>query len=122
MACERIECIFKSIENMMSKMKEEVAAKQSIAHPEQIAVAGIYYVVANTLAEACRRMNSEKFEGCAAKEKNFDVSMDTFILLSRLKEDGHITEQYAGELFEALIKMKPELEEKIREDRSKGLI
>lgn len=122
MACERTECIFKSIENMIKKMKEEVAAKQSIAHPEQIAVAEIYYVVANTLAEACMRMNKEELEGCVAKEKKADVSMDTFILLSRLKEDGLVSEQYAEELFEALIKMKPELEEKIREDKSKGLI
>ena len=122
MVCERTECIFKSIESMINKMKEEVAAKQSIAHPEQIAVAEIYYVVANTLAEACRRMSGQKLEGCAAKEKKFDVSMDTFILLSRLKEDVHIPEKYAEELFESLIKMKPELEEKIREDRAKGLI
>lgn len=122
MVCERTECIFKSIEDMINKMKEEVAAKQSIAHPEQIRVAEIYYVAANTLAEACRRMNEEKLDSCMTKEKNFDVSMDTFILLSRMKEDGHVSEKYAEELFEALIKMKPELEEKIREDRAKGLI
>jgi hypothetical protein len=121
MACERSECIYKSIENMINKMKEEIAAKQSIAHPEQIAVAKIYYVVANTLAEACRRINKEKLENCVAKEES-DVSMDTFILLSRLKEDGYVSEKYAEELFEALIKMKPELEEKVREDRAKGLI
>ncbi len=122
MACERSECIFKSIENMINEMKGDLATKQSIAHPEQIRVAEIYYFVANTLAEACRRMNKEQLENCVVKEKNFDVNMDTFILLSRLKEDGHISEKNAEDLFESLIKMKPELEVKIREDRSKGLI
>lgn len=122
MTCERAECIFKSIEKMINGMKEEVAAKQSIAHPEQIRVAEIYYIAANTLAEACRRLNEQRLEDCATKEKNFDVSTDTFILLSRLKEDEHVSEKYAEELFEALIKMKPGLEEKIREDRAKGLI
>jgi hypothetical protein len=122
MVCERTECVFKSIENMINKMKEEVATNQSIAHPEQIIVAKIYYIVANTLAEACRRISKQNIEDCVAKEKNFDVSMDSFILLSRLKEDGYVSEKYAEELFEALIKMKPELEEKIREDRAMGLI
>lgn len=122
MVCERPECIFKSIETMISKMRDEVASKQNIAHPEQIRVAEIYYVVANTLAEACRRMNKETPENCVAKENSFDVNMDTFILLSRIKEDENLPEKYAEDLFEALIKMKPELEQKIREDRSKGLI
>jgi hypothetical protein len=122
MSCERTECVFKSIENMINKMKEEVAARQSIIHPEQIRVAEIYYITAKTLAEACRRMNKKSIEECVVKEKNFDVSMDTFILLSRMKEDGYISEEYAEKLFESLIKMKPEIEEKVREDRAKGLI
>jgi hypothetical protein len=39
-----------------------------------------------------------------------------------MKEDGYISEEYAEKLFESLIKMKPEIEEKVREDRAKGLI
>jgi len=122
MSCERTECIFKSVESMINKMREEVATKQNIMHPEQIRVAEIYYHTANTLSEACRRMSSKKLDECVNQEKKFDVSMDTFILLSRMKEDGIISENYFEELFESLVKMKPELERKIREDKEKGLI
>jgi hypothetical protein len=122
MACERTECIFKSVDEMINKMREEVAKKQSIMHPEQVRVAEIYYLTANTLSEACRRMGNKKLDECVTQEKNFDVTMDTFILLSRMKEDVIISEKYFEELFESLVKMKPELEKKIREDKEKGLI
>jgi hypothetical protein len=48
--------------------------------------------------------------------------MDTFILLSRLKEDGYISEEYADKLFEGLIKMKPGLEAQVRQDKGRGLL
>jgi argininosuccinate lyase len=48
--------------------------------------------------------------------------MDAFILLKQLKDDGLISEEYYEKLFEGLIKIKPELEAQIREDRAKGLI
>jgi hypothetical protein len=79
-------------------------------------------VVANTLSEACRIFNNIKPDECLTQEKKFYVNMDTFILLSRLKEDGNLPEKYAEELFESLIKMNPELEQKVREDKAKGLI
>jgi hypothetical protein len=118
------ECAYKAILDMIEKMKEEISKKQNIPYPEQIRVAKIYYVVADTLAEACKIFHGKRQEHCSAKEidKKFDVSMDTFILLSRLKEDGFISEEYANKLFEGLIKMKPELEAKVRQDREIGLI
>jgi hypothetical protein len=118
------ECAYKAIMDMIEKMKEDIAKTQNISYPEQIRVAEIYYVVAHTLSEACRVFHGKKQEHCSAKEtdKKIDVSMDTFILLSRLKEDGFISEEYANKLFEGLIKMKPELEAQVRQDREKGLL
>jgi hypothetical protein len=118
------ECAYKAVIDMIEKMKEEIARTQNISYPAQIRVAEIYYVVADTLAEACKIFHGKKQEHCSAREtdKKIDVSMDTFILLSRLKEDGFISEEYANKLFEGLIKMKPELESQARQDKEKGLI
>jgi len=118
------ECAYKAVMDMIEKMKEEIVRVQNISYPEQIRVAEIYYVVADTLSEACEVFHGKKQEHCSAKDtdKKIDVSMDTFILLSRLKEDGYISEEYADKLFEGLIKMKPGLEAQVRQDKGRGLL
>jgi hypothetical protein len=117
------ECVFRKVHEMVERMKKEIANTQNIQYPEQITVAGIYDVVARVLCEACKRQVGQS-EGCAAEpmKKEDELTLDAFILLKQLKEDNMISEKYYEELFEGLIKIKPELEEKVRQDRAKGLI
>lgn len=117
------ECAFKAVQDTIEKMKEEIAKTQNIKYTEQITVAEIYNVVARIIGEACKRQLGER-EGCTAEpmKKTDELTMDTFILLKQLSEDNLISEEYYEQIFEGLIKMKPELEEKVRQDRSKGLI
>jgi len=117
------ECAFRAVQEMIARMKEEIARTQNIQYPAQIAVAEIYNVVARILGEACKRQLGER-EGCVAEpmKKEDKLTMDTFILLKQLKEDNLLSEEYYEQLFEGLIKMKPELEEQVRQDRAKGLI
>ena len=122
--CGRNECIYKSIEEMLKKMKEDVAKKQNITYPEQITVAKIYEIITNQLAEACRRKFEIRPENCIPNintqiEK---ISMDTFIMLGSLSGDGVITEDYKKGLSETLIKMNPELKEQVEKDTAQGLI
>lgn len=116
------ECIFQAVQEMVGKMKEEIAKTQNISYPEQIAVAEIYNVVARVLGEACHKQLG-KIEGCTAEpmRKGDEVTMDAFILLKQMREDNLISEEYYEKIFEGLIKIKPELEEQVRQDRSKGL-
>jgi hypothetical protein len=121
--CGRTECVYRAIEGMLKKMKEDIAKTQSIAHPEQIVVAKMYNIVAAQLAEACRKKFGIPLKNCipGIAEHNEKVSMDTFILLSTLK-DGIITEEYEKELFEMLKKMNPDLKQQVESDREKGLL
>lgn len=119
----KAECVYEAIQKMMADMKEQVARTQNIKYPEQIRVAEIYNVVANNLAVACRTRYG-KIDNCKALAdvKNSEITMDTFIMLTQLKQDGLISEEYFNNLFEGLIKMKPELEPQVRADKEKGLL
>ncbi len=117
------DCAFQAIEEMIKKMKEEVMSRQNISYPEQITVAGIYDVIAENLAEACRRQFGKLGHCACNKDKlNSDVTMDTFILLKTLREDNLISQQYADALFNELVVMKPELKEVVQKDRERGLV
>lgn len=120
--CDRTECVYKAVKDMIERMKEEVAKRQSIEYPEQLTVAKIYEIVASTLAEACRKKFKVLPANCIDTAKHSEVSMDTFILLSRLREDGLITAEYETEIFQTLLKMKPEIKEQVESDRAKGLL
>jgi hypothetical protein len=117
------DCALKAVQGMIARMKEEIAKSQNIPYPEQIVVAEIYNVVSRILCEACKRQNARK-EDCKPEEmkKGDEITMDAFILLNQLKDDMLISESYYEQLFEGLIKMKPELEDRVRQDRSKGLV
>jgi len=117
------ECAFRAVQEMMQRMKEEIVKTQNISYPEQITVAEIYNVVARIFGEACKRQLGER-EGCTAEpmKEGEEVTMDAFILLKQLREDNLISEEYYEQIFEGLIKMKPQLEEQVRQDRAKGLI
>jgi hypothetical protein len=121
--CGRMECIFKAVENMIKKMKEEIVKTQNIAYPEQLTVAGIYNVTASTLAEACRKNFNISLDNCVEKEnhKDIQVSVDTFILLKTMLDDELITEEYKNQIFEMLLKMNPDLKEKVEKDRALGI-
>jgi hypothetical protein len=123
LTCGRTECIFKAVENMINRMKEEIVRTQNITYPEQIRVAEIYNVVASTLAEACRKNFKIQLENCAEKEKHrpAQISMDTFILLKTIVDDELITEEYKEQILEMLLKMSPELKEKVEKDRALGI-
>ena len=116
--------MFKAIKQMVERMKKEVAERQNIAYPEQIVVADIYNITASTLAEACRRIFKVKLEDCEESEahRKSEVSLDTFILLKTLAEEGLISEDYKEKLFEMLLKMKPSLKKKVEADRKLGLL
>jgi len=118
------ECVHKAIYEMIDRMKEEIAKTQSITHPEQIRVAEIYYIVADNLAHACRNCYGGKQNGCAAPDalKKENITMDTFILLKQLRDDGLISEEYAEDIFQTLLKMKPEMKEQVEKERSTGMI
>jgi hypothetical protein len=121
--CGRAECIFKAVENMISRMKEEIVKTQSIAYPEQVRVAEIYNIVASTMAEACRKNFKIPLDNCVEKEnhKSLQVSMDTFILLKTMLDDALITEEYKNQIFEMLLKMNPDLKEKVEKDKCLGI-
>lgn len=116
------DCAFAAVVEMIGRMKKEVAEMQKIAYPEQIVVAEIYNVVARVLCEACRKANLNK-ENCKGEgmRKSDEVSMDSFILLKQLREDNMISEEYYDKIFESLVKLKPELEEKVRKDKEAGI-
>ena len=115
-------CALKAVQEMINKMKEEIARIQNIPYPEQIVVAEIYNVVARILCEACKRQIGVKNCKPEVMKKSDELTMDAFILLKQLKDDGLISEEYYEQLFEGLVKIKPELEEKLREDKAKGII
>jgi hypothetical protein len=118
------ECVYQAIMDMIEKMKKDIAKTQNILYPEQIKVAEIYYVLAKTLAKACRKAFGKKLDHCTAPNdlENVDVTLDSFILLKQLREDKLISEDYAEKIFNALLEMKPELREKVLKDRAKGLL
>ncbi|MEM5782625.1 MAG: hypothetical protein QXD43_05560 [Candidatus Aenigmatarchaeota archaeon] len=111
------------MQEMIKKMKEEISKNQQIPYPEQIVVAKIYDVVSRVLCEACKREYGKK-DDCKPESMNKkdELTMDAFILLKQLKDDGFICEEYYEKLFEGLIKIKPEIEKKAREDKIRGLI
>lgn len=121
--CGRIECIFKAVKDMIEKMKEEIVKTQNIAYPEQLTVAEIYNITASTLAEACRKNFKIDLENCVEKENHKDskVSMDTFILLKTMVDDGLINEEYKNKIFEMLLKINPDLKEKVEKDKALGI-
>jgi len=119
------ECVHRAIYEMIQRMKEEIAKTQSVTHPEQIVVAEIYYVAADNLAHACKKCYGGKQDGCGASDvlKKENITMDTFILLKQLREDELINEEYAQDLFQALLKMSsPGLKQTAEADRARGLI
>ena len=118
------ECVYLAVKKMVDKMKEEVAERQSIAYTEQMVVAKIYDITAAVLSEACRRNFGIGRKNCEPSKgfKSKHLTLDTFILLNQLKEDGFITDGYKQAIFDALIKIKPEIEKLIDEDKSRGLI
>jgi len=118
------ECIYNAIQNMIKRMKEEIARTQNIQYSEQIVVAEIYNIVANNLAEACRVFHNGKKENCTApgKLKKSEITLDTFILLKQLREDNAISEEYSNQLFETLLKINPAIKEQVEKDRAVGLI
>lgn len=122
--CGRTKCIFRAVQGMVEKMKEEIVQKQNVAYPEQMVVADIYNITASTLAEACRRNFKIDLENCLEKEKHkkAEVSMDTFILLKTMADDGLIDEEYKNSLFDALLKINPDLKEQAEKDRELGIL
>lgn len=118
------ECVGLAVHRMMDGMKKEVAERQNIAYSDQIVVAKIYDITAAILSEACRRNLGVDKQDCEPSEhfNSEHLTLDTFILLNQMKEDGIISEEYKQILFDALIKIKPELKKKVEEDRSLGLI
>jgi hypothetical protein len=118
------ECIYKAVQDMVKRMKEEIARTQNVQYSEQIVVAEIYNVVANNLAEACRVLNKGKKENCTSpdKLKKAEVNLDTFILLKQLREDKLISEEYAEQLFQTLLRINPTIKEQVEKDRAIGLI
>ena len=121
--CGRTECVFKAVQEMIEKMKGEIVSKQNIGYPEQIVVADIYNITASTLAEACRVNFKISLENCVEKEKHkkAEVTMDTFILLKTVNDDGLINEEYKNNLFDALVKINPSLKEQVEKDRDLGI-
>ncbi|MCS7106360.1 MAG: hypothetical protein NZ942_03525 [Candidatus Aenigmarchaeota archaeon] len=65
--CNREECVFKAIRELIERMKKEVLDQQQVAYPEQIVVAEIYNINASTLAEACRKAFNISLEKCLEK-------------------------------------------------------
>lgn len=122
--CGRTECVFKAILEMIEKMKNEIVEKQNVAYSEQIVVAEIYNITASTLAEACRKSFQIQLDNCLEKEKHKDpqISMDTFILLKTITDDGLITEEYKQKLFDALSQLNPDLKQQVEKDRETGIL
>ena len=111
---EKGDCAFKAIKDMIEGMKSDFAQKANVPK-DQIVVANIYNIVADTLAEACKKAFGKRLGHCHCQNsgQNISVSMDTFILLNTIFEDGMITEGYKAKIFEQLIKMNPSLKNKV---------
>ncbi|MEM5834359.1 MAG: hypothetical protein QXQ69_00745 [Candidatus Aenigmatarchaeota archaeon] len=122
--CQREECVFKAVHELIEKMKNEILKQQQIAYPEQVVVAEIYNITASTLAEACRKAFNISLESCLEKENHRkpEVSMDTFILLKTIADDNLITREYKEKLFSQLVELKPELKEKVEKDKELGIL
>jgi len=122
--CGRHECIFRSVNNMIESMKKEIMSSQNVPYHEQLVVAEIYYITVSTLSEACRKFFKVDLANCDENEKHRSptVTVDTFILLKQLKDDGLVSEAYEKELFDVLIKMSPELEQQVMKDRGSGIL
>jgi len=120
---EKKECAYQAIKDLVESMKNDVAQKANIPKG-QIVIADIYNVVADTLAEACKKAFGKKFEHCQCQNpgKNISISMDTFILLKTILEDGKISEEYKARIFEQLIKMNPSLKSKVVQDFESGFL
>jgi hypothetical protein len=122
--CGKTECVFRAIDEMVRKMKGDIAEKQHIQYPEQIVVAGIYDLTASTLAEACRRSSKTEIGCCLEKDKRLDVkaSIDTFILLRQLKDEDLVSAECEEMLFKSLLEMNPSLKEQVEKDRELGIL
>ncbi len=118
------ECVYRAIQEMITKMKQDIARTQNIQYSEQIVVAEIYNMVANNLAEACKVLNKGKKENCPApdKLKKSEITLDTFILLKQITEERMISKEYSAQLFEALLKMNPAIKDQVERDRASGLV
>lgn len=121
--CGREECVYKAVEKMVGDMKSEIAKKQNIPYSDQLMVAKIYDLNAAVLSEACRRTNKVDKKDCDASRQfnKKNLSMDTFIFLNQLKEDGFITGEFKEKLFCALLEMDPEIRKMVENDTS-GLV
>ena len=117
------ECVYAAFQKMVGKMKDDIAARQSIGHTDQLVLAKIYDMSAAVLAEACRRKFKVKRADCSptSEYKKKNLSTDVFILLNQIKEDGFITDEYKQTIFDALIEIKPEIEEMVAGGASHGL-
>jgi len=122
--CGREKCIYSSVQGMIDNMKKQVAERQEIAYPDQLVVAKIYHIAAAVLSEACRRRFEVDKNDCEPSKrfKIEQLTLDVFILLNQLKEDGYIDEEYKQTIFDELLKINPEIEKVIETDRAKGLI
>ena len=120
----RTECIFKAVQDMIAKMKEEIVQRQNIGYPEQVVVADIYNITASSLAEACRKSFKISLENCIENEKHKTaaVTMDTFILLKTIFDDGLLNEEYKNKLFDALLELNPDLKEQVEKDKELGIL
>lgn len=112
---EKKDCAYKAIKDMIENMKNDIAQKANVSK-DQIVVANIYNIVADTLAETCKKAFGKRLEHCHCQNsgKNVSVSMDTFILLNTIFEDGMITEGYKAKIFEQLIKTNPSFRNKVK--------
>ncbi|HKZ45336.1 MAG TPA: hypothetical protein VJ343_01380 [archaeon] len=122
--CGRTECIFRSVQGMIDKMKEDIVARQNIQYPEQVVVAGIYDLTASILSEACRRGFKIRLENCieSGNHKESKVALDTFILLKQLEEDNLVSSEYGSILFNSLIEMEPSIKDQVEKDRELGIL
>jgi hypothetical protein len=110
------------MEKMINEMKEQIAKTQKIKYPEQLTVAQIYYLVGRCLAEACRQKFGKCELDCPKEFNKDDINMDAFILLSGLKEDGFISQEYDDALFDSLLKIRPDLKIMVEKDKEVGLL
>lgn len=116
------ECVHKAMKKMINEMKEQITKTQNIQYPEQLTVAKIYYIAGNCLAEACRQKFGKCELDCPKEFNKDDISRDTFIMLSRLKEDGFIPQEYADALFESLLRIRTDLKFLVEKDKEVGLL
>lgn len=116
------ECVHRAIEKMINEMKEHIVKTQNIQYPEQLTVAQIYYVAGKCLAEACRQKFGKCELECPKEFNKDDIAMDTFIMMSRLREDSFISQEYADALFESLLRIRPDLKFLVEKDKEIGLL